>query len=428
MKLFHRTFLWIIATVIAVALVTAVMMRLNAERTLTPNAEQHAYISEQQRIIEARLSQRPQANAIDEQRPPRINFGRSRGWVTPVDDELATGPTVFFRARGKWMVGPIHITANQQEWAVFMPVPPELARQLQLAHWLALSPWWALAVFMVLGLCAFVLARQLSGPILTLERQAQPMAQGDFGVRIAAALVNRSDEVGELAQTLNHVSLAAHEALTAQRRLLADVSHEFRSPLGRISMAAALMQRKQGTTAELDRIQHEVQLLNALVGELLELSRDTMAEPVTSPCSLSQLVAEAAEAYSLNERQIKITSHLPSDDLAVQAVPALLRKIIHNLMDNAVRYAHTQVWLELEQKDNHVTLTVADDGDGVAEVYVDDLLKPFFRPEDARQRTSGGVGLGLAIVKSATTMLGGSVAISRAPQGGLAVCVNLPLA
>lgn len=410
-----------------VSLLTVVMVKMSADRAIKPTAEQMRFISARQKLIEQRLKNMTGTPYYDRTTPPRIGVGAMRGWTLPSDHELAQGPTLFFRARGHWVAGPITVSDGTEKWAAFIPTPPHLARQLRLSQWRMISPWWLSAVLAVVCFSAYILSRQLSRPIVDLEHQAQPMARGEFGLPISDLMTKRKDEVGTLARTLNRVSAAAHQAITAQQRLLGDISHELRSPLVRINLAASLVERKKGQSTEIDRIHHEVQQLNLLVGELLELSRDSLAQSELDWYILNPLIKSAGKDHELNQRHIEIITVTPEQDIEVKASPGLIRKIVYNLLDNAVRHAKRKVYLQLTLSEHCPVILVEDDGDGMDDAHFDDVFKPFFRPDESRERNSGGVGLGLAIVKSAVTLLQGTIDLQRSSHGGLAVTVRLPI-
>jgi two-component system sensor histidine kinase CpxA len=311
-------------------------------------------------------------------------------------------------------------------------------------------------VFLTAGLVCYALVSYLTAPIFALRDATQRLAGGDLSSRVGGGTPARRDEMGDLSRDFNAMAeriealvLSERRLAQGQRRLLGDISHELRSPLTRLSMALALVRRSTGdnTAARvpLDRIEREAGRLNALIGQLLELSRlenglGDSAEAKES-VDLQALVFDIAEDADFEARgqakQVRVSASLPCH---VTGSSELLRSAIENVVRNAVRHTapNTAVEIELcpapDDAAAGVVIRVRDRGEGVPNDALGDLFRPFYRVETARDRESGGVGLGLAITARAVQSHGGSVHAFNAPPndpasdtpGGLVVEIRLP--
>jgi two-component system sensor histidine kinase CpxA len=248
----------------------------------------------------------------------------------------------------------------------------------------------------------------------------------------------RRDELGELAQDFDFMAERVESLVSAQQRLLQDVSHELRSPLARLSVALELALRDAGPAAApaLGRVGREAERLNELIGQLLTLVRlEGGAAPQQVRIELSQLVAEIADdadfEATAHDRRVRVAG---CDVCEVVGVPELLRSAIENVLRNAVQHtaAGSAVDVTLRRQISGAapiaTLEVRDHGPGVPEEALDAIFKPFYRVSDARERSSGGVGLGLAITARAIHLHGGVLRARNAPDGGLIVQIDLPCA
>jgi signal transduction histidine kinase len=296
-----------------------------------------------------------------------------------------------------------------------------------------------LATLLLSGLVCYGLVHYLTAPLLQLRDATQRLAEGDLSARTGAASQKRRDEVADLGRDFDAMAERIEVLVNAQRQLLGDISHELRSPLTRLSMALALTRRHvaQGaspeeTNAALDRIARETGRLNALIQQLLELTRLESGEAETSEkIDLQQLVrevvADADFEARTNGRAVRFTDSAPC---YVCGSRSLLHSAVENIVRNAVRYTAPQTAVEVSLlcDDENAIVRVRDYGPGVPEAALERLFEPFFRVEAARDRDSGGVGLGLAITQRAVRSHGGDVRAANAPGGGLQIAVRLPLA
>lgn len=234
------------------------------------------------------------------------------------------------------------------------------------------------------------------------------------------------DEIQALAATLNSMldRLAASRA--RQRSFVADAAHELRSPLASMQTQLEIADRLgEGTQASHD-LQEEVLRMSALVEDLLTLARfdgEALSAEALEPVDLRPIVQEVVGRY--DDARVPVVALTPDSSL-VRGRPQDLRRVLANLVDNAVRHATSLVEVSLSADGPDIVLMISDDGPGIAETDHERAFERFTRLDAARDRDAGGSGLGLAIVRELVDRLGGRVRLERSPLGGLSARVTLP--
>jgi two-component system sensor histidine kinase CpxA len=292
-------------------------------------------------------------------------------------------------------------------------------------------------VALTAGLLCYALASYLSKPVKRLNQATRQLAQGDLNVRVSATMSQRQDELADLARNFDVMAARIQALMGAQRALLSNVSHELRSPLARLNVALGLARQRSGPEAgaALDRIERESEILNTLIGQLLELSR-LESGPVGGAMTrvdLAGIVREVAadaefEALSRN-RKVSVKVEEPCEIVGVADV---LRSALENIVRNAVTYTaeNTEVEVVLSRRndgDPVAVLSVRDHGPGVPESALKDLFRPFYRVDNGGQRQANGTGLGMAIAEHAVRAHKGRVTAANAAEGGLIVEAVFPL-
>jgi two-component system, OmpR family, sensor histidine kinase CpxA len=285
------------------------------------------------------------------------------------------------------------------------------------------------------GLVCLWLTWYITRPIRTLRGATRRFSRGDLAVRVSTKReLRRGDALSDLANDFDDMAARIEELVKSQQQLLADISHELRSPLARISLAVDLARRRSGEgIPEHQRIEREVLRLNDLIEQLLTLARlqvhpgNSKAESVDLGSIVLEIADDARfEAESKNKRVL-----VRQDcNAIVHGSFALLRSAIENVVRNAVRHTpeNGEVTIDMEnaREPGRVVIAVRDQGSGVPASALDRLFDPFFRVEEGRDRDSGGVGLGLAIVRQAALFHGGQVCAQNHPDGGLLVRLEFP--
>jgi signal transduction histidine kinase len=278
----------------------------------------------------------------------------------------------------------------------------------------------------------YPLIRRLTKRLNNLQTSVEQWGQGDLSARVA---VSGNDEVAFLAKRFNAAAEHIEALVGSHKSLLANASHELRSPLARIKMGLALMHASQPEDAMQrlkDEISHNINELDQLIAEILLASRLDSAQADVGAFEAVDLTGLAAEECAKSGAELQV---LGTSAITVQGVPKLLQRVMRNLLENANRYAKSgadqapvlSLAVEKIGQNQHVVLRVTDHGPGVPAALRERIFEPFYRVPGASE-VDGGVGLGLALVKSIAQRHGGSVRCEAAASGlGACFVVTLPL-
>lgn len=287
---------------------------------------------------------------------------------------------------------------------------------------------------LIAGLVCYLLGLYLTLPLKTLQSTVKAFAEGNLEARVSPEMSRRRDELGEFGREFDHMAERIAALIEAQKRLLADISHELRSPLARLTVALELARKNSNGRAigALDRIEQESERVNKLVGQLLTITRlESGAERVPPELIvLEDLVQQVIQDADFEAKPMnKSVKAIELDQCRVRGSTELLRSGVENVIRNAIRYTApgTAVEVTLRWRMDTAVLTVRDHGPGVPESELAHIFEPFYRVSEARERASGGVGLGLSIADRTIKLHGGSIRAENVP-GGLAVTIELPLA
>lgn len=293
-----------------------------------------------------------------------------------------------------------------------------------------------LAVFLVLVFLALLLlplTAFLLKPYQELQTAIQRLAQGDFSQKLEV----KSPEFKPLTEAFNFMSQQIQEMIAQKQRLIADVSHELRSPLTRLRMLLEILGKEAPTQAGLlEKGIAETEELDHIIQDLLDISRLELDQlPLKkSEQDLRYLVFESLERHEtlLENRHLEILPEMPEQAVMVSVDRERLGQVFNNLLSNLAKYVpeNSQVNLKVEQTPNMAHFIVRDRGPGIATADLEKIFEPFYRPDSSRSRRTGGTGLGLAIARRMARAHGGDL-VARQPQdgqGGLEMCLSLPRA
>ncbi|NLS14000.1 envelope stress sensor histidine kinase CpxA [Vibrio sp. SM6] len=346
-----------------------------------------------------------------------------RNFITSLDDSHQPMQKLY----GRYMLsGPLPITLDGQSLQLFIAQKWDNGMPLLLRlfdHPLQLL----LAVMAASTPLLLWLAWALSQPARRLENAAMRVAKGEFVTD--PSLETGTSEFRQAGTAFNQMVKAVNQMISGQQRLLSDISHELRSPLTRLRMAQSLAVRKQGDSAELERIDTEAQRLERMIGELLELSRMQLNSHMTRENQpLSSLWEEMLEDAQFEAQQMdkRLTlSAIP--ERIICGNPKLLMSALENVVRNAIYYSRDEIMVTLQDNADSIAIQVDDNGAGVPDDELEMIFRPFYRVSTARDRHSGGTGLGLAITESAVRQHSGTIRASRSHLGGLSIRITLPL-
>lgn len=295
------------------------------------------------------------------------------------------------------------------------------------------SPWLMSVIVMCVAFpILFFLSWRLTRPVKELRLAANAIALGDLKInpKIEKQGIKELRDVG---RSFNQMVTALQDLNQYQQRLLADISHELKTPLARLQLAVAIIRRRNGESSEIDRIENEIQKLNTMILDLLSLSRQQVNSNLArAKFPVQQIWFDILEdaKFEMNENglALEIHNHIPpSERYYINGNCQLLSSAVENVIRNAKKYAETRVSVVLTIHKKNLVIDIEDDGPGVPESEYEQIFRPFYRVDEARARQTGGTGLGLAIVLNAVQQHKGTVVASKASIGGLRVEIVLPL-
>ena len=289
--------------------------------------------------------------------------------------------------------------------------------------------WMLGLVGLAVALGAYPVMRRLTLRLEALQRGVERWGAGDLSARINT---EGRDEVAFLARRFNHAAERIETLMESHKSLLANASHELRSPLARIRMGLELMGVDKASPQRME-ISRSITELDQLIDEILLASRLDTKQADAEPFESLDLTGLAAEECARVNAELQADLQTGPDaehSLTLQGSPRLLRRLIRNLLENAKRYTQGDITLELAQsgagKQQKAIIRVHDRGPGVPAEQRKRIFEPFYRLPGASER-EGGVGLGLALVKSISERHGGSVRCEARPGGGASFIVELPV-
>ncbi len=288
------------------------------------------------------------------------------------------------------------------------------------------------AVLLALAVASVPLARGVTAPLERLTAAARRLGEGDLSAR--AGLFG-GGEVGDLGRAFDEMAGRLERLVRAERELLANVSHELRTPLARIRVALELAAEGDQARARryLGEIDADLSELERMVSDVLQAARLDQAGgdlPLRrQPVDLAALLAEAAARFREGRPGRVLELRGADAETALDADPALLRRALDNLLDNAAKYSgeETAVRLEARHEAGAVVVEVVDRGIGIEPADLPRLFTPFFRTDRSRTRATGGVGLGLALARRIVEAHGGAIEVESVPDQGTTFRIRLPV-
>jgi len=358
--------------------------------------------------------------------------------ATPPPDPLAapelravTQEVTKFRG-GYGFVASLDASGELQRYAQIRYPLPELPFGTALAQ--------LAAALGVLGLLSIPLARSVTARVEQLTAATKAFGAGDLSVRVRSQL---PDEIGDLTRAFDEMADRIVQLRHSEKELLANISHEVRTPLARIRMALDLVRDGDSTRAAnyLEDIEDDLHELEELLDDVMATARLDLARGETgdsqAPLRREQLEAAALldAAVTRFERRYpdrELECHFSADLPRIDADLPLLRRVLDNLLDNAVKFSNSDQAVELHAgrgaPRGDLLIEVRDRGIGIAAEDLERVFEPFFRSDRSRARETGGVGLGLALAKRILEAHGGQVTIRSDQTDGTRFVLRLPAA
>ena len=288
--------------------------------------------------------------------------------------------------------------------------------------------WMLALVAVAVALGSYPIIRRLTQRLEKLQTGVERWGTGDLSTRLVQ---DGNDEVAFLAARFNHAAERIEALLNSHKSLLANASHELRSPLARIRMSLELSSLEASSPQRVE-ISRSITELDSLIDEILLASRLDTQQADAEPMESLDLTGLAAEECARAQAELAVSA--TGQSLVIHGSPRLLRRLMRNLLENAKRYGSSgggqgEVTLELTQQrigqQDFAVIEVHDRGPGVPPAQRKRIFEPFYRLPGASER-DGGVGLGLALVKSISERHGGTVRCAARPGGGATFVVQLP--
>lgn len=283
----------------------------------------------------------------------------------------------------------------------------------------------ALATLVVLS---YSLLADIANPLRKLMEVVEAFGKDDLSVRSGTV---RKDQIGDLAKSFDQMADRIQVLVYAERRLLQDVAHELRSPLARLTLATGLLNSEETRERGVMQIRRDIERFSRMLDAVLQITRAEgdagafRAEPMNLSDLLQEISADCSVEAESRRCELKVSCQ---DVLWLEADRELLRRAIENVIRNAIRYSpqNSVVDVVALSQQSQFTLEIRDQGPGVPEAMLSRIFEPFFRVDESRDSSTGGIGLGLAITKRAIALHNGRLS-ARNTSPGLGVKITLPI-
>jgi len=294
-----------------------------------------------------------------------------------------------------------------------------------------LAAWVAVLIGVALG---FLFSWLITGPMRQLTLAARKVATGDFSYRVPQ---KTDDEIGEVSDAFNTMAEQLEQKEKSRRQFLADIAHELRNPLSIVqgNLEAWLDGVITPAPEQVASVYDETVLLSRLVTDLRDLSLAEAGQLKLSQSATELgefILAQIASVQSrCQEKRISIDAELPDGLPSVFIDRDRIRQVLHNLIDNALRYTRAGGTIKIGASDKTpgwVTVSVSDSGSGITAEDLPHVFDHFYKADRSRQRGHGGAGIGLAMVKRLVELHGGAVWVESRKGKGSTFFFTLPVA
>ena len=274
---------------------------------------------------------------------------------------------------------------------------------------------WTVGTTLILLGVATIFMRNQVRPVRRLARAADAFGKGR---EVEGFMPEGAREVKLAARAFLAMKNRIQRQIAQRTAMLAGVSHDLRTPLTRMKLQLEMIAEDENVLA----LKQDVNDMERMLEAYLAFARGEGTEKA-EPCDLGELLGDVVRQASRNGRAVDLAIR---GDLRLPLRPNAMLRSFTNLVDNAMRFAH-RVAVMARRRGNMIEVTIDDDGPGIPAEQREEVFKPFFRLEGSRNPDTGGIGLGMTIARDVVRGHGGDILLDNSPQGGLRVCVRLPV-
>jgi signal transduction histidine kinase len=412
-RLYHQLYLTIIASLVLVVLVAGSLWRFAPSETPADQAFEMAG-----ELIATQLPPNGADAAQQQQAIDRLHqrLHMDLALFDDVRHPLAAAGAPLPAPRGRRATGGWQNGRGGPAWAIRLPDgrwvmarPPHLRGRSVLGIVGFLG-----GIALAVAICAYPVVRRLTGRLERLQAGVESLGSGELSARVN---VEGRDEVARLGESFNRAAARIEELVDAHRMLLANTSHELRTPLARIRLGVELLKGEADPVRKRE-LERDIAELDGLIEQILLLSR-LQSVPGAAKHESTDLLALAAE-----EAARYPGCSVTGEPVSVLGEPALLRRLVRNLIDNAQRHGLAPIEVDVRPAQGQAILTVCDRGPGVAASERERVFLPFQRA--AGGRAVDGTGLGLTLVRQIARQHGGDAAWAGSADRPAILRVSIP--
>ena len=284
-----------------------------------------------------------------------------------------------------------------------------------------------IVAMVLITITVFLLIRRLSKRLLVVQKTVDTIDADYFGEVPEAAA---DDAIGMLNYKIHQMMTRIKKLMDDQAYMIRAISHDLRTPISRLHFRLESVQNDLGDEdSMISACKSDLDQLNHLIDELLTYEKLTHERlPEFQPIKFIELAGHSVRNLSElhNDIALNLVVQIPQDTIS-QGNELLIKRLLENLIQNACKYAKSQVVVSVEQKSSQLVCTIDDDGPGIEPKSQINLFSPFFRADDSRNKQSGGYGLGLAIAKQITLQHQGQISATNNSWGGARFVFSIAL-
>ena len=282
-------------------------------------------------------------------------------------------------------------------------------------------------VLLIIVLVAYIFARTIISPLSKITTAVNGFGKGDFSARTNLC---RNDEIGDLAKSFNNMADKINHLMKSEKELLANVSHEIRTPLSRIRIALEISEevetidqiRKYLSGIDMDLVELEQLIDDVLTSTRLDfaLNHDNGTNLILreEPSDLMEIVKASIDRFEGHNEGRNLIREIDSENYRVSIDKKLIKRVIDNLLDNAVKYSSDDIKIKVSSDDTFIYTEVVDTGLGLSEDDMKSIFNPFFRAEKSRVKSMGGIGLGLTLCQRILKAHGEEISVTSEVDSG----------